>query len=422
MLGGGTFVSMNKKLPGTYINYVSAARNNVALSERGIVAITVSLPFGADGITVVEEGYEAKTKDLFGLSIMADELKDIREVMRHGMKAFVYRLNGGGVKASNAIGTAKFAGTLGNKISTTVAVSVDDNTKKVVTTYVDGAKEDSQIVATAADLVDNKFVVFNKTAALTAGTENMTGGTDTDVTAESYTTALSELEKYSYNTLAVKTSDESIKSLVVAFVNRMRDRVGAKFQAVLFNKAADYEGVINVDDINAVPWVAGAEAGCAINKSLTNFLYDGEYDLKHDYTQTQLEDALDAGKLVFHSVDDDIHVLRDINSLTTFTPEKGIDFSYNQVIRVLDEDAVQTAAIFNKTFLGKCQNNKDGRIALKSMLVTLAKEMENIGALEGFDGDDITVIEGDLKTDVVVTKQLQPVVAMEKLYCTVYVN
>ena len=156
----------------------------------------------------------------------------------------------------------------------------------------------------------------------------------------SYTTALAELEKYSYNTLAVKTSDEAIKSLVVAFVTRMRDRVGAKFQAVLFNKAADYEGVINVDDINAVPWVAGAEAGCAINKSLTNFKYDGEYDLKHDYTQTQLEDALDAGKLVFHSVDDDIHVLRDINSLTTFTPEKGIDFSYNQVIRVLDEDAV----------------------------------------------------------------------------------
>ena len=324
MLGGGTFVSMNKKLPGTYINYVSAARNNVALSERGIVAITVSLPFGADGITVVEEGYEAKTKDLFGLPIMADELKDIREVMRHGIKAFVYRLNGGGVKASNTIGTAKFAGTLGNKISTTVAVSVDDNTKKVVTTYVDGAKEDSQIVATAADLVDNKFVVFDKTATLTAGTENMTGGTDTEVTAESYTTALAELEKYSYNTLAVKTSDEAIKSLVVAFVTRMRDRVGAKFQAVLFNKAADYEGVINVDDINAVPWVAGAEAGCAINKSLTNFKYDGEYDLKHDYTQTQLEDALDAGKLVFHSVDDDIHVLRDINSLTTFTPEREL--------------------------------------------------------------------------------------------------
>ena len=56
------------------------------------------------------------------------------------------------------------------------------------------------------------------------------------------------------------------------------------------------------------------------------------------------------------------------------------------------------------------------------MLVTLAKEMENIGALENFEGDDITVVEGDLKTDVVVTKQLQPVVAMEKLYCTVYVN
>jgi hypothetical protein len=202
----------------------------------------------------------------------------------------------------------------------------------------------------------------------------------------------------------------------------MRERVGAKFQTVLFNKAADHEGVINVDDVNAVPWVAGASAGCAINRSLVNVTYDGEYELKHDYTQTELEAAIDAGKFVFHTVDDEVHVLRDINSLVTFTLEKSVDFSYNQVIRVLDEDAVQTATIFNKTFLGKCQNNKDGRIALKSMLVTLAGEMQNVGALQNFDGDDITVIEGNLKTDVIVTKKLQPVVAMEKLYCTVYVN
>jgi hypothetical protein len=250
----------------------------------------------------------------------------------------------------------------------------------------------------------------------------MTGGTDATVTGESYSSAFAEFEKLAFNTLAVKTTDEAIKSLAVSFTIRMRERVGAKFQTVLFNKAADHEGVINVDDVNAVPWVAGASAGCAINRSLVNVTYDGEYELKHDYTQTELEAAIDAGKFVFHTVDDEVHVLRDINSLVTFTLEKSVDFSYNQVIRVLDEDAVQTAAIFNKTFLGKCQNNKDGRIALKSMLVTLAGEMQNVGALQNFDGDDITVIEGNLKTDVIVTKKLQPVVAMEKLYCTVYVN
>lgn len=423
MLGGGSFVSMTKKLPGTYINYVSASRNNVALGERGIVAMPISLTFGADGITVVDaDNYESRTKELFGLSVDAEELKDVREVLKKGIKLYLYRLNGGGEKASNDIGTAKFAGTLGNKISTVVAVSVDDENKKTVTTFVDGNKEDSQIVSTSADLVDNNFVVFNKTVTLTAGTSTMTGGTDATVTGESYSSAFAEFEKLAFNTLAVKTTDEAIKSLAVSFTVRMRERVGAKFQTVLFNKAADHEGVINVDDVNAVPWVAGASAGCAINRSLVNAKYDGEYELKHDYTQTELEAAIDAGKFVFHTVDDEVHVLRDINSLVTFTLEKSADFSYNQVIRVLDEDAVQTAAIFNKTFLGKCQNNKDGRIALKSMLVTLAGEMQNVGALQNFDGDDITVIEGNLKTDVIVTKKLQPVVAMEKLYCTVYVN
>ena len=33
-LGGGTFVIQNKKLPGSYINFVSAAKASATLSER----------------------------------------------------------------------------------------------------------------------------------------------------------------------------------------------------------------------------------------------------------------------------------------------------------------------------------------------------------------------------------------------------
>lgn len=35
MLGGGTFVTQNKTLPGAYINFVSATTNNNGMSERG---------------------------------------------------------------------------------------------------------------------------------------------------------------------------------------------------------------------------------------------------------------------------------------------------------------------------------------------------------------------------------------------------
>ena len=52
-LGGGIFTSMNKIMPGSYINYVSAARASSALSDRGVAALPLELNWGADD-TVIE--------------------------------------------------------------------------------------------------------------------------------------------------------------------------------------------------------------------------------------------------------------------------------------------------------------------------------------------------------------------------------
>ena len=49
--------------------------------------------------------------------------------------------------------------------------------------------------------------------------------------------------------------------------------------------------IANVPTHSLVYWVAGAEAGCAVNKSLTNFKYDGELTINTDYTQAELEAA-----------------------------------------------------------------------------------------------------------------------------------
>ena len=42
-LGGGTFTSQNKELPGAYINFVSAASASAALSDRGIATMPLNL-------------------------------------------------------------------------------------------------------------------------------------------------------------------------------------------------------------------------------------------------------------------------------------------------------------------------------------------------------------------------------------------
>lgn len=111
----------------------------------------------------------------------------------------------------------------------------------------------------------------------------------------------------------------------------MRDEVGVKFQAVVYGQAADYEGVINVknkvlDDANEaslVYWVTGVAAGTAVNASATNKIYDGEFDINVDYTQSQLAAAIKAGEFTLHQVGSDVRVLTDINSLVTTTANKG---------------------------------------------------------------------------------------------------
>lgn len=45
-LGGGTFTLQNKVLPGSYINFISAARASSTLSERGVAAFPILLDWG----------------------------------------------------------------------------------------------------------------------------------------------------------------------------------------------------------------------------------------------------------------------------------------------------------------------------------------------------------------------------------------
>lgn len=55
-LGGGTWTVQNKVLPGAYINYVSAQRAGITMSERGTVALPIELDWGADGQVIEVNG------------------------------------------------------------------------------------------------------------------------------------------------------------------------------------------------------------------------------------------------------------------------------------------------------------------------------------------------------------------------------
>lgn len=426
MLGGGTFTRQNKVLPGAYINFISAARATATLSERGVATMPLELDWGPDG-TVFEVEQEEFIKDsikIFGYSYSDAKMLALRELFKHATKAFLYRLTSGGEKATNLFATAKYSGTRGNDLKVVVADSVDAEGSYDVKLYMDATLVDSQTVAKAEELVDNEFVVWKKDAELaaTSGTA-LAGGTNGTVTGASHQKYLDAIESYSFNAMGVCTDDASTKALYAAFTQRMRDKVGTKFQCVLFAHAADYEGVINVKNcVDVVPWVVGIEAACAVNASCTNVAYDGELTVDTSYTQAQLEKAIKAGEFVLHSVGTEVRILEDIDSLVTFTDDKNELFQSNQTVRVLDQIATDIASLFNTKYHGKIQNNASGRVSLWSDIVTHHKELEKLGAIENFSEDDVVVSAGDEKKSVSVEDKITVVNAMAQLYMTVVIQ
>lgn len=429
-LGGGKFITQNKVLPGTYHNFISAARAFVNLTDRGYVALPLALDFGADETvtTITAEDFQKNSLSLIGYDYTHEKAKPFREIFKNAHTIYLYTLKGStAASASNDFAKANSKGERGNDLKVVIQANVDEPTKFDVQLYLETVLVDEQkAVGSAADLIDNAYVTYKKdaTLAVTAGTP-LEGGTNGTVTPVEHQKALDEFEAYGFNTLVCDSVDSGIKGLYEAYTKRMRDEVGAKFQLIVHDmEKPDHEGIIVVhNNVELVYWVAGAEGGCAINASTTNKYYDGEYEVSFEdaKTQLQLSNLLKAGKFVFHKVGDETRVLEDINSFVSFTTDKNEDFSYNQVVRVLDQDAIDTAHLFNNRYLGKVPNDQAGRISLWSDIVAKDREMQRLRAIQDYNPDETTVAQGTSKKSVVVNKKITPVVAMTQLYVTTVV-
>ncbi len=434
-LGGGTFTSQNKVLPGSYINFVSAARASSSLSDRGVAAFALELDWGEEEavFTVHHEAFQQDSQSLFGYDYTHEKLIGIRELFLNARTLHLFRL-GKGVKAQNTFASARYSGTRGNDLKIVITKNADNPSDFDVSTLLGNKKVDIQTVSSATKLINNDFVQFKTgaTLAVSAGVP-LTGGTNaSSITGDDHQTFLDKIEAFSFHTLGCLTTTEAVKALYTAFTKRLREDIGAKFQTVLYKvNSADYEGIISVEnkvtdagvnESSLVYWVTGAEAGCPVNKSNTNKKYDGEFTVDVNYKQMQLQDALKAGKFIFHRVGDEVRVLEDINTFVSFTQEKNDDFKYNQTIRVLDQIANDIAVLFNTRYLGKIQNNPSGRIGFWNDIVKHHQELEQIQAIEDFNADLVTVEQGDSKKSVVVSDAVTVTNAMAQLYMTVSVK
>lgn len=207
--------------------------------------------------------------------------------------------------------------------------------------------------------------------------------------------------------------------------------MGIKFQLVLYNKAADYYGTISVknrvlddgwSEASLVYWVTGVSAGCAVNRSNQNKIYNGEFAVDANYTQNDLKKAIKSGEFTLHKVGADIRVLEDINTMVTVSDTQGGIFKDNQTVRVIDQIGNDIAVLFRTKYLGVVPNDAAGRISLWSDIVAHHRELEKMRAIEGFSDSDVTVEQGGTKKSVVVSDFVTVVNAMSKLYMTVTVS
>lgn len=432
-LGGGTFVVQNKKLPGAYINFVSAASASATLSDRGIATMPLDLDWGVDGeiFEVTNSDFQKNTLKIFGYAYTHEKMKGLRDLFLNTQTLYAYKLTSGGSKANNDFAEALYSGVRGNDLKIVIQANADDESAFDVKTVLDTDVVDEQTVTKASELVANDFVTFKSDAALavTAATP-LTGGANGTISGTSYQNYLDKIESYTYNTMGVVVEDDTTKSLFNSFVKRLRDEMGIKFQLVLYNMAADYYGTINVknkvtdegwSEAALVYWVTGVSAGCAINKSNQNKVYDGEFTVDTNYTQSELQKAIDAGEFTLHKVGSDVRVLEDINSMITTSDTQGDVFKENQTVRVLDQIANDIATLFNTKYLGVVPNDASGRTSLWSDIVQHHEQLAEIRAIEDFSDSDVTVEQGETKKSVVVTDAVTVVNAMSKLYMTVTV-
>lgn len=428
--GGGTWTVQNKILPGTYINTVSAAVYTQDANNRGTVAVPISLNWGPNGevFTVTADEFTNNAKELFGYDAADASLVDLREIFKHASKAILCRVNGG-AKAANTYAEAKYTGTAGNNISIKITESAETEDAFFVDTLYNGDVMDEQVVTSSDELTANKWVTWKDfEIAATAGAA-LTGGTNaTTVPGSAYQDALNAFESQTFDVLACTADDAQTIALFTAYTKRLNDELGIKFQCVCrkLETGSDSEYIIEVqntcnDDSRAhalVYWTAGACSACALNTDLTGAIYDGEHDINVDYTQAQLENFIKAGKFAFHRTGDVVRVLKDINTLVTYTDNRQAPYSRNKTVRVVNYIATQDAALFNEHYIGVYINNDVARSKLRNDLVDIRTALATIGAIVDYTGAEMTVSQGVDDVSVVMTDTITIAATMEKLYIT----
>lgn len=445
-MAGGTWNAQNKVRPGVYIRFKSSGQMGLTTGERGVVAICEPLSWGPVA-QVMEINAGDDMTQYTGYDITSPNNLFLNEIFKGSnrtdgpSKVLLYRPTASSsseatVTTGSLTATALYPGVRGNDISIVITELTEPASSFLVSTVVDNEIVDQQTAATIDQLVNNDWVNFSGTGALTATAGSpLVGGADGTVQSAAYSAFLTAIEPYKFDIIIYDGSDSTVQDAMISFVERIANDAGQYSQLVASGLTnPDSRFVINVESgvtlasgtqltaAQTTWWVGGAQAGAKYNESLTYAAYPNAVNVSPLLTNSQYIQALESGEFVLFADDGVVKVEQDINSLVTYTQDISEPYHKNRVMRLLDTIANDIYQQFSDGYIGVVNNNDAGRMQFKSAIVGYLLDIQANNGIQNFEAEDVEVLAGQSIDAIVVNIAIMPVDSVEKIYLTITVN
>lgn len=267
--------------------------------------------------------------------------------------------------------------------------------------------------------------------------------------ATDLSTPLKTLKNLKWNYLTIPGLKTADSTLVSAWIKEVRAKDHKTFKVVLPKCIGDNEGIINftTDTIMSTlsetafttteycARIAGVLAGLSLAQSSTYFVLS---DIISAGIPDDPNERIDKGELVIVFDSEKYKIGRGVNSLTTFTAEKGEAFSKIKIMEGVDLYNDDIRDTFEDRYIGKVINDYDNKQAFVAAIIAYQKSLQgdvldksydntaavDIGAQKlyleskGIDTstmDDVAIATANTGSQVFVASNVKFVDAMEDL-------
>ena len=212
--------------------------------------------------------------------------------------------------------------------------------------------------------------------------------------AEALTDALNWLATQVFDYLAGPPDcSETEATAIAAWIASRRTNDAAICKAVLPNKAADSEAIVNfaTDDIQVgsteyttaqyCARIAGLIAGTPMTISCTYAPLPEVADIGR-LTKAEMDTAINAGKFILFHDGEKVKVGRGVNSLQTTTQDKGDAWKKIKLVEVMDMIQADIRTTAQDSYIGKYANSYDNKCLLISAIKGYLTSLEQAGILQ----------------------------------------